>query len=152
MLSILVRHDLQKSCLWLTFLRTTLPSNVFLLPIRSPRILFRPYATIGSCSNAVLRFEFICVKLECVLVICFTFGNVLLYDITKGIIFWSFDFFWSYAICASNAFLSISDGRWNSISRNVLLNFFLESSEVSVQIFFRQRVWLYGILFISDLG
>ena len=30
----------------------TLPFNIFLLPIRSPRFLFRLYATIGSSSNA----------------------------------------------------------------------------------------------------
>ena len=87
MLSLLIRHGLQKSCFLLLFLRTTLPSNIFLLLIRSPRFLFRLYVLRGSCSNAVLGFEFICNKCQCLLIICFTFGNDLLYVITKGVLF-----------------------------------------------------------------
>ena len=64
----------------------------FLLPIRSPRFLFRLYAMISSCSNAVLRVEFIYNKCQCFLIICFTFGNVLLYVITNGIFFWTFSY------------------------------------------------------------
>ena len=41
----------------------------------------------GSCSNAVLRFEFICSKCQCLLIICFKFDNVLLYVVIKGILF-----------------------------------------------------------------
>ena len=93
------------------------------------------------------------------LIICFTFGNVLLYFITKGILFWSF----SFDFGVSNSSLSISDNLWNTASKNFLLklqlindsfnNFrFFESSEVSAHIFFRWRAWLYGILFIFDLG
>ena len=48
----------------------------------------------GYCSNAVLRFEFICNKCQCLLIICFIFGSALLFD---------FGF--------SNASVSISDNR-----------------------------------------
>ena len=76
----------------------------------------------------------------------------------KGILFWSF----SFDCGACNVFL-ISDSRWNSESRSFTLKprfindsfntcRFLESSEFSIEIFFRQKAWLYGILFISDLG
>ena len=41
----------------------------------------------GSCANAVLRFEFICNKCQCLVIICFEFGNVLLYVVIKGILF-----------------------------------------------------------------
>ena len=44
------------------FLHTTLTSNIFLFPTRSPRFLLRLYAMRGYCSNAVYRFEFICNK------------------------------------------------------------------------------------------
>ena len=44
----------------------------------------------GTCSNAVLRFEFICNKFQCLIIICFAFDNVLLYVITKGILFYLF--------------------------------------------------------------
>ena len=50
----------------------------------------------GSCSNAVLRFEFICNKCQCLLIICFTFGNFLLYVVIKEFffdLFISFDFY-----------------------------------------------------------
>ena len=57
-------------------LRTTLLSKNFLLPIKSPRFLFRLYAMTGSSSNAILRFDFICNKFQCLLKICFTFGNI----------------------------------------------------------------------------
>ena len=61
----------------------------------------------GSGSNAVLRFEFICNKCQCLLIICFTFGNVLLYVAIKGILSLSFSFYFG----VSNASLSISDNR-----------------------------------------
>ena len=32
----------------------------------------------GFCSSAVLKFEFICNKWQCLLMICFTFDNALL--------------------------------------------------------------------------
>ena len=54
---------------------------IILFPVRSPRFLFRLYAIIGSFSNAVNRLEFISNKCQCLLIICFTFGNVLLYVI-----------------------------------------------------------------------
>ena len=60
---------------------------------------------IGSYSNVVLRFEFICNKRQCLLIICFTFGNVLLYVITKGILFGSF----SIDFDAGSVSLSIPD-------------------------------------------
>ena len=41
----------------------------------------------GSCSNAVLRFECICNKCHCLLIIYFTFGNGFLYFVIKGILF-----------------------------------------------------------------
>ena len=41
----------------------------------------------GSCSNAVLRFEFICTQCQCLLIMCFKFGNVLLYVVIKGFLF-----------------------------------------------------------------
>ena len=106
-LSLPVRHVLHKGCFLQLFLCTTLFSNIFLLPSRSPRFLLRPCAMIGSCSNAVLRFEFICNKCQCLLIICFTSGNVLLYVKTKGILFRSFclDF------GASDAFVSIFGSR-----------------------------------------
>ena len=158
MLPFLVRYGLQQSCFLLIFLRTTIPSNTFLLPIRSPRFLSRLYAVRRSCSNTVLRFEYICNKCQSLLIICFTFGNVLLYAITKGILFWSF----SFEFGVIHASLSISDNRWNSVSRNFSLKprfinnsyntcRFYKSSEVLVQIFFRRRALLYGKPFISDL-
>ena len=61
----------------------------------------------GSFSSAVRRFEFICNKYQCLLIICFTFGNALLHVITKGIIF----LFFSFDFGVSNAYLSISDNR-----------------------------------------
>ena len=87
MLSLLVMHGLQWSYFLLLFLLTILPSNIFLLSIRSLRFLFRLYPMIGSCSNVVLIFEFICNKFQCLLIICFTFRKVLLYVITKGTLF-----------------------------------------------------------------
>ena len=65
-------------------------SIIFLLPIRSPRFLFRLYA-IGTCSNKVLRIKFICNKCQCLLITCFILGgNVLFYVKAKGILFWYF--------------------------------------------------------------
>ena len=46
----------------MTFLSSSIVV-MFLLPMRKvciPRFLFRLYGMPGSCSNAVLRFEFIC--------------------------------------------------------------------------------------------
>ena len=123
-----------------------LPSNNFLLPVSSSRFLFGLYAMIGCCSNTGLRFEFICNKYQCLLINCFTFGNVLLYVITKGILFQYF----SLDLGASNAFLSVCGSRWNSVSKHFCLKprfindffdtcRFLESSEVSVQTFFQAK-------------
>ena len=61
----------------------------------------------GSCSNAVPRFEFICNKCQCLLIICFKFGNVLLCVVIKGILFLSF----SFDFGVSDASLSISHNR-----------------------------------------
>ena len=61
----------------------------------------------GFCSNAVLRFQFICNKCQCLFIIRFTFGNVLFYIVIKGILFLSF----SFDFGVSNASLSISDNR-----------------------------------------
>ena len=61
--------------------------NIFLLPTRSPRFLFCLYDMICSCSNVVLRFEFICNKFQGLLVICFTFSKVFLYVKTRGFFF-----------------------------------------------------------------
>ena len=63
-----------KSYFLLLFLRTTLPSNIFLLPIRLPRFLFCLYVVIGSCSNAVVSFEFICNKFNLFWSFSFDFG------------------------------------------------------------------------------
>ena len=87
--------------------RFQLDHNIFNLYICYDRFLF----------NAVLSFEFICNKSHCLLIACFTFLNVLLYVITKGILFWSF----SFKFGASNTFPSISDTRWNYIFKKILL-------------------------------
>ena len=50
--------------------------NIFLLPTRSPKFLFRLYDIIFSCSNVVRRFAFICNKFQGLLVISFTFSKV----------------------------------------------------------------------------
>ena len=76
---------------------------------------------LGSCLNPVLRFKFICNKCQCLLIICFIFGNVLLYVITKGILFWSF----SNNLGASNRFHSISE----------LLKFFIKKSFIETLIY-----------------
>ena len=146
----------------LLFLRTALPSNIFLLPmlpIRSLRFLFCLYALIGSCSNAVLRFEFICNKSQCLLIILLYIQWSFVICYNKRNYFRSFVFDFG----AINASLSISDNRRNSVSRNFLLKprfindsfntcWFFENSEISVQIFFRWRAWLYGILVRNYLG
>ena len=104
------------------------------------KIFISSIRLIGSCSNSVIRFKFICNKCQCLLFICFTFGNVLL----------CYDKIYSFDSGASNASLSISDNRWNIVSTifslkpqfiNDFFNTcrFFESSEVSVQIFFQAK-------------
>ena len=103
-------------CLFLKFgankfylLDTTLWSNIFLLQSRSPRFLFGLYAMIDL--NKVLRFEFICNKYQCSLIICFTFHNVS-YVKRKGILFCSF----SFNFGTSDGFFLIIGSLWNSAS------------------------------------
>ena len=67
---------------------------------------------IDFCSNPVLRFRFICNKYQCLLTICFIFGNILLSVKPKGILLWFFPIHFG----ASNVFRSISDSLWNCLS------------------------------------
>ena len=71
---------------------------------------------IASSLNVVLRVEFISNKCQCLLIIYFTFRNVLLYVITKGILLWPFSSTLVLVMC-----LSIPDSHLNSASKFFLL-------------------------------
>ena len=103
------RHGVQYSRFLLLFLHTALPSDIFSLPIRSPRFLFCLYAMIDYFSNSILRFQCISNKCQCLLIIC--------RNLSKGILFWPF----SFAFASSNAFLSISHNNLNSVSKSFII-------------------------------
>ena len=151
----------KKLLLVIIYISSTLPSNISLLPIRSPRFLFCLYVMIGSCSNAdmslnVFRYiQFWKLRLNSSFHENSIFSKIYLHLLYLGSRKWSF-----WGSCRSNQVWTFLEDKFRVLEEKFLVNtlicstyFSKRSLSTTVQIILKIDIthsWILRLLIRVD--